>query len=118
MGSETFRVKKIPDPTPYIAGKKEGFISRENLIFSGKIIPRMPSDFEFNYSFNVLSFKMVMQRGFETYEYKSESSKLTEEMIQQIRKTNRGQAIVFDDIVARGPEGTDRVLSQLIIYIN
>lgn len=118
MGTETFRVKKIPDPTPYIAGKKEGFISRENLIFSGKIIPRMPPDFEFNYSFNVLSFKMVMQRGFETYEYKSESNKLTEEMIQQIRKTNRGQAIVFDDIVARGPEGSDRVLSQLIIYIN
>ena len=118
MGSETFRVKKLPDPTPFIAGKKEGYISRDNLIFSGKIIPRMPADFEFNYSFNVLSFKMTIQRGFETYEYKSDSNKLTEEMIQQIKKTNRGQVIVFEDIVARGPDGSDRVLSQLTIYIN
>ncbi|OFY44061.1 MAG: hypothetical protein A2X18_08040 [Bacteroidetes bacterium GWF2_40_14] len=118
MGSETFRVKKLPDPVPCIASKKDGFISRESLISAGTIIPRMPDDFEFDYSFQIISFKMTMQRGFNVYHYYSQGSKLTEEMVKQIRNTNRGQSIIFEDIVARGPDGSDRILSPLIITIN
>ncbi|MCX6321332.1 MAG: gliding motility protein GldM [Bacteroidia bacterium] len=118
MGSENFRVKKLPDPIPYIANKKEGFVSRDILIAAGNIIPRMPDDFEFDYSFQIISFKMTMQRGFNVNHYDSQSSKLTEEMIKQIRNTNRGQGIIFEEIVARGPDGADRILSPLIITIN
>lgn len=117
MGSEEFRVKKLPDPVPYIAYRKDGFVSRYDLITAGKVIARMPDDFEFNYSFQVLSFQMSMQRGFYEYHYKSQSCNLTEEMIKQIRNTNRGQEIIFEDIVVRGPEGADRLLSPLIIRI-
>jgi len=117
MGSEIYRVKNLPDPVPYIASIKEGFVSRDNLIASGRIIPRMPDDFEFDYSFQILSFKMTMQRGFNVYHYESKSSKLTDEMITQIRNTNRGQNIIFEDIVALDPAGTNRVLSPLIISI-
>lgn len=117
MGSEKFRVKKLPDPVPYIASKKEGFVSRDILIAAGNIIPRMPDDFEFDYSFQIISFKMTMQRGFNVNHYDSQSSKLTEEMIKQIRNTNRGQGIIFEEIVARGPDGADRILSPLLITI-
>jgi gliding motility-associated protein GldM len=117
MGSEIYRVKNLPDPVPYIASIKDGFVSRDNLIASGRIIPRMPDDFEFDYSFQVLSFKMTMQRGFNVYHYESKSNKLTDEMITQIRNTNRGQNIIFEDIVALDPAGTNRVLSPLIITI-
>lgn len=118
MGSEIFRVKKLPDPVPYIAGKKDGFISRDILISSGYIIPKMPADFEFDYSFQVLSFRMSMQRGFNLTHYDSQSNKLTDEMIKQIRNTNRGQSIIFEEIVALGPDGANRTLSPLIISIN
>jgi gliding motility-associated protein GldM len=117
MGSQTFRVKKLPDPTPFIANKKDGFINRASLIESGQIIARMPDDFEFNYTFQILSFKMTMQRGFNLYHYESQSNNLTEEMIQEIRKTNRGQVLIFEEIVARAPEGINRVLSPLYITI-
>lgn len=118
MGSENFRVKKLPDPIPYIANKKEGFVSRDVLIAAGNIIPRMPDDFEFDYSFQIISFRMTMQRGFNVNHYDSQNSKLTEEMIKQIRNTNRGQGIIFEEIVARGPDGADRILSPLFITIN
>jgi len=110
-------VKKLPDPVPYIASKKEGFVSRDILIAAGNIIPMMPDDFEFYYSFQIISFKMTMQRGFNVNHYDSQSSKLTEEMIKQIRNTNRGQGIIFEEIVARGPDGADRILSPLLITI-
>ncbi|MEA4936149.1 MAG: gliding motility protein GldM [Paludibacter sp.] len=118
MGSAIFRVKKLPNPAPYIALAKNGFVSRENLIIAGKIIPKMPADFEFDYTFDILSFTMTMQRGFNTYNYESDNNKLTDEMIKQIRNTNRGQVIIFEDIIARGPDGSNRELTPLIITIN
>ncbi|HEY5511189.1 MAG TPA: gliding motility protein GldM [Prolixibacteraceae bacterium] len=118
MGSEIFRVKKLPDPVPYIAGKNDGFISRDILISFGYIIPKMPIDFEFDYSFQVLSFRMTMQRGFSVNHYDSQNNKLTDEMIKQIKNTNRGQSIIFEEIVALGPDGANRILPPLIISIN
>jgi gliding motility-associated protein GldM len=118
MGTESFRVKKLPDPLPYIANKKNGFISREMLISAGSIVPKMPDDFEFDYQFQIRSFRMTMQRGFNVNHYESQSSKLTDEMIKQIKNTNRGQTIIFENIIARSPDGADRTLSPLIISIN
>ena len=118
MGSENFRVKKLPDPDPYIANIRNGFINRDALIAAGNIVPKMPKDFEFDYTFQVRSFRMTMQRGFNLNHYDSQSSKLTEEMIKQIKNTNRGQTIIFEEIVARSPEGADRILAPLIITIN
>jgi len=34
------------------------------------------------------------------------------------KNTNRGQTIIFEDIIARSPDGADRTLSPLIISIN
>jgi gliding motility-associated protein GldM len=117
IGSQDFRVKKLPDPDPFITSRKDGFISRNDLIEAGKIIAKLPNDFEFDYSFQIISFQMSMQRGFYDYQYQSKSNKLTEEMITQIKNTNRGQQIIFENIIARGPEGINRVLSPLIIKI-
>lgn len=117
MGFESFRVKRLPDPTPYIAGIKEGFINRESLILSGKIVLTMPADFEFEYTYNILSFNMKMQRGFTDYQFESKSEKLTDEMKAELKKTNRGQIIIFDEIIARGPDGTNRTLAPLYLSI-
>jgi gliding motility-associated protein GldM len=117
MGGMTFRVKNLPDPTPFIAKKKEGFVARNDLIQNGRIIAKMPNDFEFEYSFPILSFKMNLQRGFNDYSYESKSENLTDEMIQEIRRTNRGQVIDFEDIVTKGPEGEKRTLPPIRVTI-
>lgn len=117
MGSETFRVKKLPEPTPTISLKKGGFESRENLIAAGKIVLMMPVDFEFNYSFQVVSFKLTLQRGFNTYSYEAKNANLTNEMIDQIKKTNRGQVLLFEEIVISGPNNDKRNLPPFFITV-
>jgi len=117
MGSETFRVKKLPDPTSTISGRKEGFVTRDNILSAGKIIPMMPADFEFNYSFEVVSFRMTLQRGFNTYNYDATTGNLTDEMVQQIRKSNRGQVLLFEEIVVNGPGNEKRNLPPFFITV-
>lgn len=118
MGYERFRIKQLPDPVARIANKKEGFIDKEILIAAAAIVPEMPSDFEFNYQFRIKSFKMTMQRGFNTHNFYSDSERLSPDMITQITRTNRGQRITFDEIIALGPDSKERKLQPIILTIN
>lgn len=118
MGSQKFRIKQLPDPMAMIANKKEGFINREILIAAGAIIPKMPMDFSFEYYFEIASFNMIVPRGFNTYSFSSNSGLLTDEMLEQIELTNRGQHILFENITAIGPYGDKRYLSPIILTIN
>jgi gliding motility-associated protein GldM len=117
IGSQVFRVKKLPDPTPTISGRKEGFVSKENLLSAGKIVPMMPVDFDFNYTFQVVSFRLTLDRGFNTYNFDSPSAELTDEMADQIRRTNRGQVLLFENIVVNGPDNEKRNLPPFFITV-
>lgn len=118
MGSQIFRIKRLPDPVATIANIKEGFVDREILIAAGAIVPKMPSDFRFEIYFKISSFKMTIQRGFNVYHFVAENGILTEEMIEQIEITNRGQSLLFENIIAVGPYGDERSLSPIILTIN
>ncbi|MBI9039200.1 MAG: hypothetical protein JEY97_13785 [Bacteroidales bacterium] len=118
LGVKEFRVKRLPNPVATIANKNSGIIDREIMIAAGVISPKMPSDFEFDHSFVISSFTMTIQRGFKVYHFNSSNSYLTDEMIEQIKRTNRGQNIVFENIVARDPDGIDRTISPLVLTIN
>lgn len=118
MGSETFRVKRLPDPLAVIANRNSGYIDKEILIAAGRIVPKMPNDFEFEYPVKIKSFKLSMQRGFNKYTYDSKGERLTQEMIKQINKTNRGQILVFENIVASGPDDPNIILPSIIMTLN
>ena len=78
----------------------------------------MPQDFEFNYTFQVVSFKLKMNRGFTDYEFKSKSGELTDEMKKEIARTNRGQILEFVDIEVKAPEGKTRYIEPLTVIIS
>ena len=118
MGSKTFRIKKLPDPTALIANKNEGLVNRNILVAAGAIIPKMPSDFEFDLTYRITSFKMTLQRGLDIWSRKSNNNRLTEDMIRQITLANRGQKVWFENIIARGPDNIDRPLAPIILTIN
>ena len=117
MGSKKFRVKNLPDPVATIGGKNSGVINRKIMIAAGTISPKMPDDFEFDHFFVISSFTMTIQRGFKVYNFNSKNSYLTTEMIEQINKTNRGQKIVFENIVAIDPYNISRTLSPIVLTI-
>jgi gliding motility-associated protein GldM len=118
LGYQAFRVKKVPDPTPLIIGAKSGFIPRDLLIQNGRIMANMPDDFDFEFNFRVTSFKMTLQKGFNQYSYESNSEKLTEEMKKEIKTTNKGQVVIFDEILVMDPDGESRTLMPLILTIH
>ena len=118
LGSKTFRVKKLPDPAATIGGKNSGVINRDIMIAAGALAPKMPDDFEFDHSFVISSFTMTVQRGFKVYNLDSKNAYLTTEMIDQIKQTNRGQSVVFENIMARDPDGIERTLSPIVLTIN
>ena len=118
IGQKVFRIKSIPKPTATIANKRDGFIDKEIIIAAGAIIPKMPIDFDFEYPMTIVSFQMRLQRGFQNYQLSSQNNQLTVEMIDQIRRTNRGQIIIFDQIKAVGPANEELNLSPINLSIN
>lgn len=118
MGSKKFRVKNFPNPIATIANRNSGVINKEIMIAAGALSPKMPEDFDFDLSFEVISFTMTIQRGFKVYNFKAENSYLTDEMIEQIKRTNRGQNIVFENIVVRDPDSLTRTLAPIVLTIN
>jgi len=118
MGSKKFRVKNLPDPVATIGGKSSGLINRKIMTADGVLSPKMPDDFDFDHSFVIKSFTMTIQRGFKVYNLKSKDAYLTKEMLAEIKRTNRGQNIVFENIVVRDPYNIDRILSPIVLTIN
>ena len=108
----------MPSPVALIANTNEGLINRNILVAAGAIIPKMPEDFEFDLNYKIMSFKMTLQRGLDTWSRKSNNARLTEDMVRQIKSANRGQKVWFENIIARGPDNIDRQLAPIILTIN
>ncbi|MFO7978234.1 MAG: gliding motility protein GldM [Bacteroidales bacterium] len=118
MGTSVFRVKTVPDPVAYIANRREGRISKEELVVARGIIPRM-ENFEFDMNFEIASFTMATTIAGDFRPFRAESNLFTPEMINVINNATRGQRFIFESIVTKpGPDGRVRNLSPITFTIN
>ncbi|MFO7997956.1 MAG: gliding motility protein GldM [Bacteroidales bacterium] len=118
MGTSNFRVRNVPDPVAFIANRREGRITREELLLARAIIPRM-ENFEFDLNFEIESFSMVTTMAGDVRTYRANGNQFTQEMIQVITNAGRGQRFIFENITTRpGPDGRVRTLSPLSFTIN
>jgi gliding motility-associated protein GldM len=118
QGDKEYRIKNVPDPIAQIAGQREGQINRNVLARTNAIEARMPADFEFDMSFTVASFTMLIARGTIINTYTSSSNRITNEMSNAIQNANRGDRVWFENIFARGEDGTNRSLNNISLTIN
>lgn len=105
QGVKDFRIRSLPNPTPEIAGRGSGSIDRAELARSVGISASMQG-VEFDYSFEVISFRMIAISGGRSVNFNSDSFRLTPDMIARIGNLNRGDNVIFEEIRVRGPEGT------------
>lgn len=112
-----FRIKNVPSPTAYIANAVGGNVNKD-ILAASSIIPKMPIDFEFELYFVITSFEFIgFKPGGELVTKQGTNNRLTEEMKDFIKSSKSGKKIMFEKIMAKGPEGKIRELNPIIITI-
>ena len=111
-----YRVKRIPDPVPMIAGMSGGVIAKSLLVTAACIIPVL-QNFDFDLSFIITSFVMTMNIKGDLIEKYAVGNKLTADMITLISAAATGTKVYFENIKATCPDGTTRSLSSINLKI-
>jgi len=120
MGTFSFRVRKLPDPTPYIDIKddqgnpdrfKGGNMYKANLL-AAETIGAAIDDGILNIGFRVLSFETVFFDNMGNAKpLASDGANFSAAQKDQFRKLSRGRRFYISRVTAVGPDGIERTLS-------
>ncbi len=118
IGSSDFRVKRIPDPKAKFAGKTGGALSSV-VIKSQNSIFAILEGFDFDAKFNVTRFSLVIARPrADVVVLQTNGNTLSAQMSAAVAAITPGTRVIFDDIVAVGPDGTQRQLDPMAFKAN
>lgn len=117
MGSMEFRVKRVPDPVPIVAGKKGGNIAKSLLAAQTGVIAAL-ENFDFDLKFNVIGFTVSANIGGFTQDASSTSSRFTPEQLNLFNKVQKGKKVYIENVRAKGPDGTVRNLGAISFKID
>jgi len=116
MGSSVFRIRKVPDPVPKIAGSRGGDVAKGAIITSPYIIPSL-EDFVFDLTFNVVSFDFTMKIGADLLTESTSGNALTTKMVNLIQNARKGDRCFIDKIRAIGPDNIPRDIGSISMRI-
>ena len=128
VGSTTFRVRKLPDPMPYIAYKDEkgntvrykgGRPFPKSTIMTSRGVDAAIDDDMLNIEYRVLSFETVFfdQMGNAIPEV-SNGANFSERQLTAIKRLQRGKRFYITRVKATGPDGIQRDLAPMEIIVN
>ena len=128
VGSTTFRVRKLPDPTPFITYKDDKGqpnrykggkpFSKALLMAAGGLDAAIDDDL-LNIDFKVVSFDALFpdQMGNMIQEVSS-GSQFSERQKNQIRRLQRGKTFFITHVKATGPDGITREIAPMQVIVN
>jgi gliding motility-associated protein GldM len=110
----TFRVRKLPDPMPYIAlGEdrfKGGNLSKAGLMGAGHLSAAI-DDGILDIQFRVTGFSVVFYDNMgNAVQMASQNGQFTDRMRDQFRRLSRGRRFYITEVHAIGPDGIARTL--------
>lgn len=118
IGSSDFRVKRIPDPKAKFAGKTGGSLSSVIIKSQGSIFAIL-DQFDFDAKFDVTRFSLVIARPrADVVVLQATGNSFSPQMRAAIAAITPGTRVIFDDIVAVGPDGTQRQLDPMVFKAN
>ena len=123
FGTWEYRIKRIPDPFPVIAGKKGGSAVANELKVQDAIIARL-DNFDFDAKFSVTSFTVTyLPRRGDPEEAQSNSQYLSgpnasPSVSAIMAKLKPGDKIFFENIKAIGPDKTPRSIGSVNFICN
>jgi gliding motility-associated protein GldM len=129
VGSMTFRVRKLPDPSPYLAYKDASGntvhykgtpkrISKAQLMAADGIGAAIDDDI-LNVTYQVVSFSTVFfdQMGNAIPEV-SEGSHFSARQKEQFKRLKAGKNFFISGVKAKGPDGITRDISPMEVALN
>lgn len=121
MGSFTFKVRKLPDPTAYIAIGNDRFKSGRMAKATAVSLQELSAAIDdglLDIPFRVLSFETVFfDRMGNARPEVSSGARFTEAQRELIRSLRRGQRFYVSKVRAIGPDGIERTLPQAMEII-
>ena len=118
LGSSIFRVKRIPDPVPFWAGKKpsDRTITKNEVLSFAPLAGKM-DNFDFDVKVLVKSFTIRLSKDGTFKELNSPNNRITSDMKALLNRVKRGNTIYFEDIIVGMPDGTERMVASLKLKI-
>ena len=118
LGSSNFRVKRIPDPVPFWAGKKpsDRTITKNEVLSFAPLAGKM-DNFDFDVKVLVKSFTIRLSKDGTFKELNSPNNRITSDMKALLNRVKRGNTIYFEDIMVGMPDGTERRVASLKLKI-
>ena len=119
LGVQEFRVKRIPDPKAQFAGKSgSSTTSAGNIKAQDKVFAKLEG-FDFDAKFNVTRFSLtVIKPRQDAITTSGTGSDLSAAMRSSLATITPGSTVVFDNIIAVGPDGTQRGLDPIVLHAN
>ncbi|MEX1188991.1 MAG: gliding motility protein GldM [Bacteroidia bacterium] len=111
MGAPEFRIKRIPDPTPMLLGKKSGEALSLGELKSAGYLSAVLENFDFKASFTIKSFEFGANIGGFYKTAQVSGNRFDASVDALLNQVKPGGKIFFGDIRAVGPDGTVRTLT-------
>jgi len=116
LGSTEFRVKRIPPPKAMFAGKIGGGTTSTANIKGQDVLFAKLENFEFDAKFNVSRFNlMVMKPRQDAIILSTSGNTISAQMHQVLNTITPNSTIVFNNIMAVGPDGNPISLDPIAI---
>jgi gliding motility-associated protein GldM len=118
LGVQEFRVKRIPDPKAQFAGKSSGAVATGNIKAQDRVFARL-ENFDFDAKFNVTRFSLtIVKSRQDPITISGSGGELSGAMRSAMATISPGSRVIFDNIIAVGPDGTQRGLDPIVLTAN
>ncbi len=113
MGKAPFRVKRVPDPVAKVGGQPGGNIKTAKFKAQRGIIADL-DNFDFDIRFNVVSYEVIYRAPrADLISTKGSGAAFDTRILNLMNRAKPGDSFVFNDIKAKGPDGTTRKLPSI-----
>ncbi|WP_293942951.1 MULTISPECIES: gliding motility protein GldM [unclassified Sphingobacterium] len=118
LSSTEFRVKRIPDPIAKFAGKTGGSMATVAIKAQNALFAKL-DNFDFDATFKVTKFTMIIAKPrADAIVLSTSGGQLSSSMSSALKGIVPGTRVIFDNIVAVGPDGTSRQLNAVALTAN
>ena len=118
IGSTPFRVKRLPDPKAKIAGKTGGALSSVVIKSQSNVFATL-DNFDFDAKFDVTRFNLVIAKPrADVVVLQTNGNSLSAAMKAAMAAVTPGTRVIFDNIIAVGPDGSQRALDPVALTAN